>query len=619
MVESVRGLCLLVAHRWVVALSDPRWKRREIEVHASNLVSKHHHHHHNHAHKEMMQQNEETDSGHHAAHHHHTRHLGMKDSGDSHHHAAHKHRRHHHGHETENETDPMARALGLMAERGSGMEFDDLEDEDSANSLRPRDRDDVQECTTLLSATGGGLRLTPGATAAAAHKPVLDRQARVYSGAKHVRAHTEEKREQHKRAVNICLDGDGDGGGTAIDITDHQGHAFEYHEFNQQNAVDAATTLTAAEREQMDAANYLGDQYFAPEHVPEDKFVSAREAIEKHGFNAGGGGSAGHTDAVRFAKAGVGVVHEFRKHTAASHAEHVQHLDRRNYDARYRGQRCREEDVTGVTKKNQYRNSLAAGQELVEKRLLQTRNAEREQAQGSHLMQQLDGQGTGQDTSSVCRNAESVSDAALDQEVVDVTRGLKGPKINMLWGGLKVDQESDMEYWRRELEKEVEDDDGVVDVNGHDPSNAGWCMKVFKLIDVNNDLRIGHPEMQNFVRKHPRHAKKLGFPECPRDGIPLNPTHPIRIAYRRRFAKMTLSDPKSISQAEFLGFFGHGSLGTTDSRLAIVADEEAKIKGWFQELTGGQKDKNTLHSHAWAANEKTQKKITFLTRKKLRA
>eukprot|EP00277_Geminigera_cryophila_P044693 CAMPEP_0173078306 /NCGR_PEP_ID=MMETSP1102-20130122/14013_1 /TAXON_ID=49646 /ORGANISM="Geminigera sp., Strain Caron Lab Isolate" /LENGTH=207 /DNA_ID=CAMNT_0013949499 /DNA_START=30 /DNA_END=653 /DNA_ORIENTATION=+ len=70
-------------------------------------------------------------------------------------------------------------------------------------------------------------------------------------------------------------------------------------------------------------------------------------------------------------------------------------------------------------------------------------------------------------------------------------------------------------------------------------------------------------------------------------GVPFEMADPLRIAYRTRFAEMTVSDPHSISLAEFLGIFEHGSLHDANARRQEAHLHEAKIIKWFHEMTSG--------------------------------
>lgn len=120
-----------------------------------------------------------------------------------------------------------------------------------------------------------------------------------------------------------------------------------------------------------------------------------------------------------------------------------------------------------------------------------------------------------------------------------------------------------------------------------DSSSLSWLLKVFKELDRNRRGKIGHPEMAQFIKKHPKTALRLGFPEFGPDGVPFDPSHPLRLAYLRKFVEMTVSHRSCVTREEFLGVFGHGELASQEKRLARARAEENKIRSWFWDMSQG--------------------------------
>ena len=116
-----------------------------------------------------------------------------------------------------------------------------------------------------------------------------------------------------------------------------------------------------------------------------------------------------------------------------------------------------------------------------------------------------------------------------------------------------------------------------------------WLLKVFNVIDVKKKGKIGHPEVTQFIKRHPTTASRLGFLHYGAGGVPHEATDPKRQAYRRRFAELTLSDPNAISLDEFLGAFGQGKLKDPAARQGLHVHQLAQRQAWFEEVAGGAK------------------------------
>jgi hypothetical protein len=139
-----------------------------------------------------------------------------------------------------------------------------------------------------------------------------------------------------------------------------------------------------------------------------------------------------------------------------------------------------------------------------------------------------------------------------------------------------------------------------------DSSSLSWLLTVFKELDRNRRGKIGHPEMAQFIKKHPKTALRLGFPDFGPDGVPLNPNHPLRLAYLKKFVEMTVSDRSCITREEFLGVFGHGELASEEKRLARARAEENKIRSWYRDMAQGMEGITKRRMHIFISQDRVR-------------
>jgi len=112
------------------------------------------------------------------------------------------------------------------------------------------------------------------------------------------------------------------------------------------------------------------------------------------------------------------------------------------------------------------------------------------------------------------------------------------------------------------------------------PLPADKLREIFAAIDEDKTGLITHPKMTKFIAKHPKVAERLGFPSI----VPLEPSDPRRLEYRRVFSRMDVNHSGMISLVEFLGHYGYGDWGNDEARHEVQEMQEERLRETFQSI-----------------------------------